>query len=83
MVEVGRSVWESALPAPCSEQGHLERVAQDLALSGFEYLCGWSLHDSGQPAPVVSHLDNEMFSVRFKRGFLYFSVCPLPLVTEP
>jgi len=62
---------------PCSKQGQLEQVAQSHVQLGFEYLQGWGLHNiSQQPFPVSEHLH----SLIFKWDFLYFSLCPLPLV---
>lgn len=52
LVEVGRDVWRSSSPSPCSKQGELEQVAQGRVRSGFEYLQGWrDFNLSGQPAP--------------------------------
>lgn len=40
MFETGRNLWMSSGPSPLIKQGHLEPVAHDCVLMGFEYLQG-------------------------------------------
>lgn len=49
--------------------------------SGFECLQGQRLHKlSGQPVPTSEHLHRKKFFLMFKWNFLYFILCPSPLI---
>ena len=54
MAEVGRDLWRWFSPTPlCLKQGHLEQVAQNCVLLGFEHLQEWRIHNlSEQPAAL-------------------------------
>lgn len=66
-VEVGESLWRSS-PTPCSDQGKLEQVAQNIAQLGTEYLQGWWLCNlSGEPVSVLDHSPY--------RKVFFFSLC--------
>jgi len=57
---IGRDLWRSSSPAPCSKQGHLEQIAQGCGQSEFAYLQGWRLCNlSGQPVPAHGHPYNR------------------------
>lgn len=62
------------------KQDHLSAVAQD-NLVVFEHLQVWRLHSlPGQSLPVLSHPRRKKCFLMFRRSFLCFTFCPLPLV---
>jgi len=64
---------------PLPKQDHLQQVAQDLVQVSFEYLQGRRIHNlSGQPVPATLRV--KKFFLMFRQNFLFFSLCPLPLV---
>ena len=86
MVGVGRDLWRSSTPAPLLNQDHLEQVAQDHVQAGFEYLQRRRLHNlSGQPVPVLSHLQSkEVFShiERELPEFQFVPIAPCPVTGQ-
>lgn len=75
MNEIGKDLWRSSTSTPCSKQGQLQQLAQDCVQVGFEYLQGWS-----NLLQCVITLTVKKFFLIFKWNFLYFILCPLPLV---
>jgi len=81
MVGVGRDLWESSSPTPLPNQGHLQQAAQDLVQVGFEYLQRRRIHNlPGSLFQCSVTLRGKKFFLMFRRNFLCFSLCPLPLV---
>lgn len=71
-------------PTPCSQQGHLEPVAQGCIPLDFEYLQRWRLYKlSGQLVLVFDtglyYWQENVFSyvLMFKWNFVCFSLCSL------
>ena len=78
MAEVGGDLWR---PNPCSKQGQQEQVAQDCVQLGFDCLQGWRLCSlPGQPVLVLDYPDSKKVISYVRWNFLYFNLCPLPLV---
>lgn len=76
IVEVGRNLWSSSSPTPCSKQGDLEQVTRDCAQSGFECLQGRRLQNlSGQPVPVLddSHNKKCFFLCLSENSYIWFT----------
>ena len=58
ITEVGRHLWRSPNPTPCSKHGQLEQFDQDHVHFGFEHLQGriFKFHKfSGQPIAMFDH----------------------------
>lgn len=74
IVEVGRKLWRSSSPIPCSEQGQLEQVAQHSVQLGFEYhKDGGSAASLGNVLKCLTTLTGE----RVRQEFLVFMVVPV------
>jgi len=81
MVGVGRDLCGSPSPTPLPKQGHLQQAVEDLVQARLEYLQRRRIHNpSGQPVPVLVTLRGKKFFLMFRRNFLCFSLCLLPLV---
>jgi len=78
---VGMDLWRSSGPTSLTKQGHLEQAAQDVIQAGFE-----NLREGDSAAPLSNlfqcsvTLRGKKFFLMFRRNFLCFSLCPLPLV---
>lgn len=66
--EVGRHIWSSYSPRPCSKQGHLQQVAKGYVLLNFWYLQGWTLHI---PRISLGNTFHLRISLKYKGIFLF------------
>lgn len=74
----GGHLWRLPNPSPCSEQGHLQWVAQDSFQVGFGYVQGWRVHSlPGKLVPVPDHSPSRKGFNYVKWNLLCFSLCPL------
>jgi len=81
IVGVGRDLCGSSSPTLLPKQGYLQQAAQDPVQAGLEYLQRRRLHNlPGQPVQGSVTLRGKKFLLMFRRNFLCFSLCPLPLV---
>jgi len=79
MFGVGRDLWGSFSPTPLPKQSHLQQAAQDLAQWVFTRE-GDSTTSVGSQFQGSITLRGKKFFLMFRRNFLCFSLCPLPLV---
>jgi len=77
MLGVGRDLWGSYSPTPLPKQGHLQQAAQDLVQAGLK---GDSTTSLGNLVQWSITLRGKKFFLMFRRNFLCFRLCPLPLV---
>jgi len=81
MVGVGRDLCGSPSPTTLPKQRHLQQAAQDLVQAGLEYLQRRDSTTSlGSLCKCSVTLRGKKFFLMFRRNFLCFSLCPLPLV---
>jgi len=77
MVGVERDLCGSSSSTPLPKQGHLEQAERVLVQAGLEYLKRSRIRTLFQCS--VTLRVKKLF-LMFRRNFLYFSLCPLPLV---
>ena len=82
MFKVGRDLCGSSSPNPLPKQGHLQQAVEDLVQAGLEFISreGDSTTSLDSLFQGSITLRGKKFFLMFRRNFLCFSLCPLPLV---
>jgi len=81
MFGVGRDLWGSPSPTPCRSRVTHSRLHRTLSSRG------WNISREGDSTALLGSLGQgsvtlrgKKFFLMFRRNFLCFSLCPLPLV---
>ena len=80
IVGIGRDFLRSCSPSPQLKQGQLEQVSQDHVQLNFEYLHRWRYSSMGSLFQCLPTFTVKKCFLVFRWNFMFFKLCPLPLV---
>lgn len=76
----GRDHHRSSSPISLLSQGHPEHITRDYVQMALEHLQGKRFHNFSSNLFQCSVMLTVKFFLMFRKNFLCFSLCPLPLV---